>query len=189
MQLSRSLAAILCAGSLSVFASVRASGQALEYSEHGSFMVNTLQGPDGNTAYKGVMVKLGKDADAAICFDTELCRYMAGWVKAGEEPAETKPPELDKNGKPKPPPEKTVWPGSTGWAVLVDPNKSTSFTAFHGGPPRIRGKNNGESQVRFATKQAPGWGGGADGTNFEDPRKGANGQPTRMGPLPKEWAH
>src|SRR6185503_12996351 len=59
-------------------------------------------------------VKLGKDDDAAICFDTELLRMSVGWVRGeavGERPA--------------------------GWAGLIDPRSSTSFTASHGGPPTV----------------------------------------------------
>ena len=65
--------------------STAARGQALENADIGPFLVNTIQGPDTNMAYKGVVVKLGKDGAAAVCFDAELMRYMGGWVKASAD--------------------------------------------------------------------------------------------------------
>ena len=156
----------------------RASGQALEQSEHGSFIINTLEAPGSNVAYKGVVIKLGKDDDAAVCFDTELLRYSAGWVKG----------QVD--GKP-----------GTGWAGLIDPRNSTSFTASHGGPPTIgvtgakkpeKGKPapKQEDQLRFSTKFGPGVGGGAKGDDLADPRPASPfAANLHLGPLPKDWAH
>jgi hypothetical protein len=159
------------------FAAGGASAQVLEQSDHGNFEINTLEAPNGNVTYKGVIVKLGKNDEAAVCFDTELLRFSAGWVKGSL------------NGKP-----------AEGWAGLIDPRKSTSFTASHGGPPMIGVLNDNEprkkgqpapkpavEQLRVATKFGPGW---AKGESFDDPRtppkadKGA-----KLGPLPRDWSH
>jgi glucose/arabinose dehydrogenase len=162
-----------------------ARGQALENADIGPFMVNTIQGPQNNTAYKGVVIKLGKDGEAAVCFDAELLRYMGGWVKTegnttAEPKADVKPPKPGAK-----PAEPSIWP-SGDWAGLIDPNHSTAFTAHHGGPPKVRG---GEQVMRFATKPGPGWGGGEKGDDFTDPRKTSPVDKQPLGNLPKEWAH
>jgi hypothetical protein len=162
-----------------LLAPLSANGQALELSERGSYLINTLEAPDGNIAYKGVIVKLGAADDAAVCFDTELLRYSVGWTRgtvAGESPK--------------------------AWAALIDPRNSTAFTAFHGGPPQVGvystakppkgqpgpAKTAPAEMIRFATKFGPGWAiGNAD---FTDPRKPTTIQPTsKLGPLPKDVGH
>ncbi len=148
----------------------------MENADIGPVLVNTIQGPDKNTAYKGIVIKLGK-GEAAVCFDAELLRYMGGWVKDESKPAEPKPGTR--------PAESSRWTTSD-WAGLIDPNHSTAYTAFHGGPPKIRG---GEAVMRFATKPGPGWGGGDKGDDFNDPRERSKVDHQPLGNLPKEWAH
>jgi hypothetical protein len=48
--------------------------------DYGPFVSATITArfPRGNTADKGVAIHLGPDA--AVCFDTDLCRYSAGWT-------------------------------------------------------------------------------------------------------------
>jgi glucose/arabinose dehydrogenase len=170
------------------FAFSAARGQALENADIGPVLVNTIQGPDNNTAYKGIVIKLGKDGEAAVCFDAELLRYMGGWMKDDSKPVEPKaadPKPGTKPAKPVKPAESTLWTTSD-WAGLIDPNHSTAFTAHHGGPPKVRG---GEAVMRFATKPGPGWGGGDKGDDFTDPRKTSSVDHQRLGNLPKEWAH
>lgn len=151
-----------------------AIAQTLEQSEHGSFMINTLEAPNGNLTYKGVIVKLGKGDEAAMCFDTELLRMSVGWVKATAD------------GQ-----------SYDGWAGLVDPRNSTSFTASHGGPPTIgvytgkkleKGKPGPkvEPQARVATKVGPGW---SSGGSLDDPRSPSKyDKNLTLGPLPKDQA-
>jgi len=171
------------------FALSAARGQALENADIGPVLVNTIQGPDNNTAYKGIVIKLGKDGEAAVCFDAELLRYMGGWVKDDSKPdgpeSGTKVAETKPGTKPAKPAESSLWK-SGDWAGLIDPNHSTAFTAFHGGPPKIRG---GEAIMRFATKPGPGWGGGDKGDDFTDPREKSTVDHQPLGNLPKEWAH
>ena len=45
----------------------------------GQFLGSAVQTPRHMT-YKGVTVKLGDQEDAAVCFDTDLLRYSAGWT-------------------------------------------------------------------------------------------------------------
>ncbi len=47
--------------------------------EVGPFLGATFQTPRRAT-YKGIAVKLGARQEAAICFDTDLLRYSAGWT-------------------------------------------------------------------------------------------------------------
>ncbi len=159
--------------------------QALENADIGPFLANTIEGPDGNTAYKGVVIKLGK-GDAAVCFDTDLLRYMAGWVRGGDAaPVEAEKPEAAGGKPPKAKPAQSAWTAGE-WAGLVDPNKSTAFTASHGGPPRVRSFDS----VRFATRVGPGWSGPQGEMDFTDPRKPPVADPSaHLGPLPKGWAH
>jgi hypothetical protein len=52
-----------------------------ERMDYGPFLSHTLGVGEGNTALKGIAVKLGTDdAAAAIVFDTELLRYAGGWT-------------------------------------------------------------------------------------------------------------
>ena len=95
-----------------LLAACSAQAQVQEQSDHGSYMINTLEAPGGNVTFKGVIVKLGRNDDAAVCFDTELLRMSAGWVKGSlnGKPVDGRakgdsfddprtPPKADKNAK------------------------------------------------------------------------------------------
>jgi hypothetical protein len=58
----------------------RRPGQRWERMDYGPFLSATITAPwpRGNTANKGVAVHLGDQA--AVCFDTDLLRYSAGWT-------------------------------------------------------------------------------------------------------------
>jgi hypothetical protein len=69
----------------------------------GPFFSATIRAkyPDGNTTMKGVVVTLGPDKDAFVCFDTDLMRVSAGWtgdfLKLGnymKEIVHPQPPEV-----------------------------------------------------------------------------------------------
>jgi glucose/arabinose dehydrogenase len=49
--------------------------------DYGPFMSMTLEAPApaGNFAYKAIVVPLRPDRSAAMCFDTDLLRWSAGW--------------------------------------------------------------------------------------------------------------
>ena len=49
--------------------------------DYGPFMSLTLEAPkpQGNIAYKGIVVPLKADRSAAMVFDTDLLRWSAGW--------------------------------------------------------------------------------------------------------------
>src|SRR4051812_16721962 len=49
--------------------------------DYGPFMSMTLEAPkpEGNFAYKGIVVPLKPDRSAAMVFDTDLLRWAAGW--------------------------------------------------------------------------------------------------------------
>jgi PA14 domain len=38
--------------------------------------------PEDNIAIKGIAIKLGKEKQAGVCFDTDLLRYSAGWTNS-----------------------------------------------------------------------------------------------------------
>ncbi len=48
--------------------------------DYGPCMANTFEAPKGNLTLKGVLVKLDKEHDANLLFDTELCRVSCTWV-------------------------------------------------------------------------------------------------------------
>jgi hypothetical protein len=49
--------------------------------DYGPFLSHTISAGEGNTALKGIAVKLGKDDnEATALFDTELLRYAGGWT-------------------------------------------------------------------------------------------------------------
>lgn len=48
--------------------------------DYGPCIANTFEAPGGNLTVKGVLVKLDKEHDANVLFDTELCRVSCAWV-------------------------------------------------------------------------------------------------------------
>jgi hypothetical protein len=64
----------------------KAAGGAWEKMDYGPFLAHTIGAGDGNTALKGIAVKLGPAAggkeedEATVLFDTELLRYAGGWT-------------------------------------------------------------------------------------------------------------
>jgi hypothetical protein len=51
--------------------------------DYGPFISATINAkwPEGNFAYKGIAIQLGDvESPAAVCFDTDLLRYSAGWT-------------------------------------------------------------------------------------------------------------
>lgn len=50
--------------------------------DFGPFFTSTLGAPypPGNITYKGISIRLGKDKNAAICFDTDLLRVSCAWT-------------------------------------------------------------------------------------------------------------
>lgn len=174
MPILRTPLACLLTSVLSLSVATLAPAQTLEQSENGKFLVNTLETPWGGTAYKGVLVKFGKEDEAAICFDTELLRMTGGWLK--RDPSAQKQPQAKPGAKAESPK-----PAGTGWYALFDPRSNTAFTASHGRALLATGDR------VFATKQGPGWGDkfGA----LDDPRELAEDGKSRLGPLPKAWGH
>jgi hypothetical protein len=55
---------------------------AWERMDYGPFLTATVTAnlPPKNTANKGIAIKLSKEPMAAVCFDTDLLRYSAGWI-------------------------------------------------------------------------------------------------------------
>ncbi len=56
------------------------SANAWERMDYGPFLAHTIGAGEGNTALKGIAIKLGDADEAAILFDTELLRYAGGWT-------------------------------------------------------------------------------------------------------------
>ncbi len=48
--------------------------------DYGPAMANTFEAPNGNLAVKGVLIKLDKEHEAGVLYDTELCRLACAWV-------------------------------------------------------------------------------------------------------------
>ncbi|HET6250736.1 MAG TPA: DUF6797 domain-containing protein [Tepidisphaeraceae bacterium] len=48
--------------------------------DYGPCIANTFEAPNGNLTVKGILIKLDKEHDANVLFDTELCRWSCGWV-------------------------------------------------------------------------------------------------------------
>ncbi len=48
--------------------------------DYGSCIANTFEAPHNNLTVKGVLIKLDKEHDANLLFDTELCRVSCAWV-------------------------------------------------------------------------------------------------------------
>ncbi|MDQ3440617.1 MAG: PA14 domain-containing protein, partial [Planctomycetota bacterium] len=59
----------------------KSQGGPWERMDYGPFLSHTIGAGEGNTALKGIAVKLGKEeGDASVLFDTELLRYAGGWT-------------------------------------------------------------------------------------------------------------
>src|SRR5687768_15638844 len=87
---------------LSLLAPSAHSQQTVDTTDFGPFVAVTVDAPNGNRAMKGVVVRLGKQQNVAVCYDTELLRVSGGWVGIGN-----------------------------GWQHLME-YRSTSFSANHG---------------------------------------------------------
>jgi len=48
--------------------------------EHGPFVSWTIRGEGGSVTYKGIAIKTSVGEPAAVCFDTDLLRFSAGWT-------------------------------------------------------------------------------------------------------------
>jgi len=50
--------------------------------DFGPFFTSTLGAtlPPGNITHKGISIRLGKEKNAAVCFDTDLLRVSVGWT-------------------------------------------------------------------------------------------------------------
>jgi hypothetical protein len=57
-------------------------GSKWEKMDYGPFLSGTFAAPQpaGNTTLKGIIVSLNKDQTTNILFDTEMCRFSAGWT-------------------------------------------------------------------------------------------------------------
>ena len=65
---------LLLAGVLGVRAA------SLNEMEHGQFVSWTIRNEGHVVAYKGIAIKTGASEPAAVCFDTDLLRFSAGWT-------------------------------------------------------------------------------------------------------------
>ena len=54
-----------------------------EKMDYGPFLSATIDLPNNNTTIKGILVPLGKDHDAVVCYDTDLLRVAAAWTGGG----------------------------------------------------------------------------------------------------------
>lgn len=113
--------------------------------------------PAGNVALKGVAIRLPHDA--AMCWDSDLLRWSAGWIAPGDWQARQAAGhrEMARN-----------FPG---WSERLLRLEGVTFSGDHGGYPSIVG-----TQI-FGTARAPGWAAGA--AEFRDPR------PEPFGPVPE----
>ena len=61
---------------------IKKYGKAWEKMDYGPFLSGTFNAPlpKGNTTMKGILVSLDKEHDTNVIFDTQLCRYSAGWT-------------------------------------------------------------------------------------------------------------
>ena len=57
-----------------------ASAASMNDMDHGPFVSWTIRGESGSVTYKGIAIQTGQSEPAAICFDTDLLRFSAGWV-------------------------------------------------------------------------------------------------------------
>ncbi len=65
---------------------IKKHGRPYEKMDYGPFLSGTFkaQFPEGNETLKGILVSLDKEHKTTILFDTEMCRYSAGYVGDGE---------------------------------------------------------------------------------------------------------
>src|SRR5688572_13118188 len=56
------------------------SAASLNEMEHGPFVSWTIRGEGGSVTYKGIVIKTGAGEPTAVCFDTDLLRFSAGWT-------------------------------------------------------------------------------------------------------------
>jgi hypothetical protein len=129
--------------------------QAPDRMEYGPFLANSLLSSRSGPALvtKGILIKVGKEGDGAICFDTETLRCDRGWVVA----------ESDGFFKARP----------KGWPALLELNGVSFMAKLHPEGPVLRGR------TRFSSKCSAGW--SVDG-QFEDPRPSPYGAiPTSLG--------
>lgn len=117
----------------------------------------TAPAPAGNTALKGVVIRL--PYDAAMCWDTDLLRWSAGWIA----PADWKERQARGN--------REMAQNFPGWSERILHLEGVSFSGEHGGHPSIVG-----TQI-FGTAKLSGWAAGA--AAFKDPR------PEPFGPVPE----
>ncbi len=57
-----------------------ASAASMNHMDHGPFVSWTIRGEGGSVTYKGIAIKTATDEPAAVCFDTDLLRFSAGWT-------------------------------------------------------------------------------------------------------------
>ena len=55
-------------------------GASMNEMNHGPFVSWTIRGEGDSVTYKGIAIKLQAEGGAAVCFDTDLLRYSAGWT-------------------------------------------------------------------------------------------------------------
>ncbi|MBI4662870.1 MAG: hypothetical protein HY735_29010 [Verrucomicrobia bacterium] len=49
--------------------------------DHGPFVSWTIRGEGDSVTYKGIVIRVDPKLPAAVCFDTDLLRYSAGWTR------------------------------------------------------------------------------------------------------------
>lgn len=117
----------------------------------------TAKYPVKNTANKGIAIRVGNDA--AVCFDTDLLRYSAGWTSPADWEAKLNEQKND------------IRLSFPGWSERYLRLSGVTFDDGHGGHPQVSGNQ------KFATKPVPGWVVGSG--DFTDPRS----EP--YGPIPE----
>ncbi|MEA2710396.1 MAG: hypothetical protein QOF78_2997, partial [Phycisphaerales bacterium] len=55
-------------------------GQNYDKMDYGPFLASTIEVSEKNHALKGYAIHLGKEQEATIVFDTDLCRFAGGWT-------------------------------------------------------------------------------------------------------------
>jgi hypothetical protein len=65
---------------------IKKHGKKYEKMDYGPFLSGTFKAPfpENNVTLKGIIVSLDKEHKTNILFDTEMCRYSAGWTGDGE---------------------------------------------------------------------------------------------------------
>jgi hypothetical protein len=66
---------------------IKKHGKPYEKMDYGPFLSGTFKAPfpESNTTLKGIIVSLDKEHKTNILFDTEMCRYSAGWTSDNGE--------------------------------------------------------------------------------------------------------